>query len=26
LQKYATKIKILGTYEKNTLRVREHDC
>lgn len=26
LEKYAKKIKILGTYEKNPLRVREHDC
>jgi prephenate dehydratase len=26
LEKYAKKIKILGTYEKNTLRVREYDC
>ncbi len=26
LEKYAKKVKILGTYEKNTLRVRENDC
>ena len=26
LKKYAKKITILGTYEKNPLRVREHDC
>jgi prephenate dehydratase len=25
LEKYAKKLKILGTYEKNPLRVREHD-
>jgi len=26
LEKYAKKVKILGTYEKNTLRVRQNDC
>jgi len=26
LKKYTRKLKILGTYEKNPLRVREHDC
>ena len=26
LKKYVKKLKILGTYEKNPLRVREHDC